>query len=669
MFFHKNKKAAPKTLRDKDPVNFIKTNGDFEFVQIDASIHEQKFETKPTTYFKDATKRFFKSRAAVAGAIVLGAIMLTAVIVPLADQNDIIVPQAASKYLPPKWFDYNGGFLDGTESKTDVLIDPDTKEPVDQENYLTRAIKGDITYTNVYTTGLSPYGRGGDVAMAEDSLNKAAGTFSPIVSLKASENPTIAVTFDEEQCESVYANSPRYSIAVLADFDKNGVFTNLVNLVSGSADYSAQTLTNFKTAIASDADYLAAGSPASFNGRFLIYVPAVTATSDLQRVYFSSFTVTAGEGETTDYSSASFTDATLMLQSTNQWTIYGSATLGIYDSVIIEGAFHYDPYDAAFGEIEATVPENTVQAFIAKGWMTYEWGSYTVSGTYDPGAFTLTADGEIYCPVQAVKNEQIVARKGKVTGRSLIVTESLYRWDYYSGYINKCEYPHYIFGTTANGNDFFKIVFSGLFTSLALGVLTALINITVGVIWGAISGYFGGWTDILMERFVEILGGMPWIVMMTLIILLLGSNFWTFLLALCITGWMGVASETRSQFYRFKGREYVLASRTLGANDARLIFRHILPNGVGTIVTSVALIIPSVIFSEATISYLLPGTLQFSGSQSFGVTLETAQGEIAQHPYMIISASIIMVLLMISFNLFGNGLRDAFNPSLKGSNE
>jgi oligopeptide transport system permease protein len=251
----------------------------------------------------------------------------------------------------------------------------------------------------------------------------------------------------------------------------------------------------------------------------------------------------------------------------------------------------------------------------------------------------------------------------------LIVTESLYRWDYYSGYINKCEYPHYIFGTTANGNDFFKIVFSGLFTSLALGVMTALINITVGVIWGAVSGYFGGWTDILLERLVEILGGMPWIVMMTLIILLLGSNFWTFLLALCITGWMGVAEETRSQFYRYKGREYVLASRTLGANDWRLIFRHILPNGIGTIVTSVALIIPSVIFSEATISYLLPGTLQFSGSQSFGVTLETAQGEIGQHPYMIISASIIMVLLMISFNLFGNGLRDAFNPSLKGSDE
>jgi ABC-type dipeptide/oligopeptide/nickel transport system permease subunit len=605
----------------------------------------------------------------VVGAIVLGAIMFMALIVPLADQNDIVVPQAASKFLPPKWFDYNGGFLDGTESESDVLIDPDTQEPVDQDNYLTRAIKGDIAYTTVLTTGLSPYGRGGDVALAADGVGKPAGSFSPIIALKASENPTIAVTFDEEQCESVFANSPHYTIAVLADFNHDGIFSDLVDLTAVSTDYSAQTLTNFKAAIASNAAYLAAGSPASFTGRFLVYLPAVTANSDLQRVYFSSFAITAGEGETTDYSSVSFTDATLMLQSNNQWTIYGSATLGIYGSAIINGAFHYDPYEAAFGNIEATVPENTVQAFIDKGWMTYAWGSSTVSGTYDPGIFTLTAEGEIYCPIQAVKNEQIVARKGKVTGRSLIVTESLYRWDYYSGYINKCEYPHYIFGTTANGNDFFKIVFSGLFTSLALGVMTALINITVGVIWGAVSGYFGGWTDILLERLVEILGGMPWIVMMTLIILLLGSNFWTFLLALCITGWMGVAEETRSQFYRYKGREYVLASRTLGANDWRLIFRHILPNGIGTIVTSVALIIPSVIFSEATISYLLPGTLQFSGSQSFGVTLETAQGEIGQHPYMIISASIIMVLLMISFNLFGNGLRDAFNPSLKGSDE
>ena len=131
---------------------------------------------------------------------------------------------------------------------------------------------------------------------------------------------------------------------------------------------------------------------------------------------------------------------------------------------------------------------------------------------------------------------------------------------------------------------------------------------------------------------------------------------------------MGIAGTTRSQFYRFKGREYVLASRTLGASDARLIFKHILPNGIGTIVTGAVLMIPGVIFTEANVAYLLPGVLQYEGGiVSFGLTLSDAQSYLNHYPYLIVSASIVMVLIMIAFNLFGNGLRDALNPSLKGA--
>ena len=119
-----------------------------------------------------------------------------------------------------------------------------------------------------------------------------------------------------------------------------------------------------------------------------------------------------------------------------------------------------------------------------------------------------------------------------------------------------------------------------------------------GLCWGAISGYFGGNIDLIMERITDILSGVPYIVVMTLAILLFKNNIFTFGLALCFTSWIGPAARTRTQFYRFKGREYVLASRTLGASDARLIFRHILPNALGTIVTSSVLMIPGVIFSE-----------------------------------------------------------------------
>ena len=185
-----------------------------------------------------------------------------------------------------------------------------------------------------------------------------------------------------------------------------------------------------------------------------------------------------------------------------------------------------------------------------------------------------------------------------------------------------------------------------------------------GICWGAISGYFGGNVDLAMERFCDILGGIPNIIVMTLCILHLGNNFFVFFLALCMTGWMGTAARTRTQFYRFKGREYVLAARTLGASDGRLIFRHILPNSLGTIVTSSVLMIPSVIYSEASLAYLKLG---LQGLHSFGVMLSDNQIYISTHPALIVFPSVIMCLMMISFNLFGNGLRDALNPSLKGS--
>ena len=127
---------------------------------------------------------------------------------------------------------------------------------------------------------------------------------------------------------------------------------------------------------------------------------------------------------------------------------------------------------------------------------------------------------------------------------------------------------------------------------------------------------------------------------------------------------MGTAARTRTQFYRFKGREYILASRTLGSSDMRLIFKHILPNAMGTIITSAVLMIPSVIFSEASVAYLGIGLAEMD---SLGVILSDNQKFIETNPTLIVFPSVIMALIMISFNLFGNGLRDAFNPSLKGA--
>ena len=284
--------------------------------------------------------------------------------------------------------------------------------------------------------------------------------------------------------------------------------------------------------------------------------------------------------------------------------------------------------------------------YINNGYCTYDF-------TIGPESFVLL--DEANCPITSVDSQYF-------DERLMIYTMNVTGYNY--RFLGYSSYPIYILGTDNQGQDLLKQIFAGLRTSLLLGIGTALVCITFGVIWGSISGYFGGNVDIVMERITDILSGVPWIVVMTLCILHLGNNFGTFILALCLTGWIGTSSVTRSQFYRFKGREYVLAARTLGANDFRLIFRHILPNSIGTLVTNSVLMIPSVIFSEATISYL---NLGLQGLPSLGVLLSDNQQFINSYSYLIIWPAVVISLIMISFNLFGNGLRDAFNPSLKGA--
>ena len=127
-----------------------------------------------------------------------------------------------------------------------------------------------------------------------------------------------------------------------------------------------------------------------------------------------------------------------------------------------------------------------------------------------------------------------------------------------------------------------------------------------------------------------------------------------------------MAGRTRMQFYRFKNQEYVLAARTLGAKDRRIMFKHIFPNSLGTLITGSVLVIPSVIFSETSLSYLGIINLATGNLTSVGTLLSQGQSYLTSYPHMIIPPALFISLLMLSFNLFGNGLRDALNPSLKG---
>ncbi|MBE6697012.1 MAG: ABC transporter permease [Ruminococcaceae bacterium] len=247
--------------------------------------------------------------------------------------------------------------------------------------------------------------------------------------------------------------------------------------------------------------------------------------------------------------------------------------------------------------------------------------------------------------------------------------------------------PLFLFGATETGKDIFSCLAYGARFSFIFASIVAIVNFIVGVIWGSISGYYGGKLDLAMERFCEILGSVPSMIIITLLKYHMGhfiveqglyklvdiQSALVLFIAFFATGWIGMAGRTRMQFYRFKNQEYVLAARTLGASDARIMFKHIFPNGLGTIVTSIALVIPSMIYSETSLSYLGIINLEAGKLTSVGTLINAGQKALQQgEPYTAFVALFpcgFLVLLMLSFNLFGNGLRDAFNPSLRGSEE
>lgn len=257
----------------------------------------------------------------------------------------------------------------------------------------------------------------------------------------------------------------------------------------------------------------------------------------------------------------------------------------------------------------------------------------------------------------------------RVLDMSMINIRVLY-YNYYQ-YINGKE-PNHILGADSIGYDIATRMASGTLLSLGLSVSVFIINFTIGAILGAIQGYYGRGIDLFLQRVTEIISNFPFMILYMLIsvhLVVTGklSPFWGLILAFVIAGWIGTSRLVRMQFYRFKNQEYILAARTLGAKDSRLMFRHIFPNAMGTIITSSVLSIPFVIFQESTLSYLGIVSFDSKTTTSLGTLLANGRGTLSSDPHIILFPSIIISLLMISFNLFGNGLRDAFNPTLRGT--
>lgn len=219
------------------------------------------------------------------------------------------------------------------------------------------------------------------------------------------------------------------------------------------------------------------------------------------------------------------------------------------------------------------------------------------------------------------------------------------------------------FGTDQFGRDIFVRILYGARISLTVGFAASILNITIGVLYGGIAGYFGGKIDNFMMRIVDILYSIPMIIYVILLMLILKAGLGSIIMALAISYWTSMARIVRAQILSLKQQEFVLAAKTLGASDMRILLRHLIPNSMGPIIVTLTLTIPSAIFTESFLSFIGLGVS--APMASWGTLASEAMEGYQLYPYQLFFPALAICLTIFAFQLLGDGLRDALDPKMR----
>lgn len=285
--------------------------------------------------------------------------------------------------------------------------------------------------------------------------------------------------------------------------------------------------------------------------------------------------------------------------------------------------------------------------------------------------FAATRNGRLLAPAENLEDDIFAKQRiYQINGQKIIVN---YRQKPAKVlYENEKEVPlfrkkvwnkSFWFGTDSVGRDLFVRIIYGARVTIIIGFIASLMNLTVGVLYGGISGYLGGFADNIMMRIVDILRSIPRLLYVILLMVVFGSGLLTVVIVIGLVDWLGMARIVRGQVLSIKNREYVLAARALGAKPKRILLKHLIPNAMGPIIIETAMNIPAAIFTEAFLSFVGLGVS--APQASWGTLANNALSGFMSSPYEMFFPAIAISFTVLAFNFLGDGLRDAIDPRFK----